>query len=179
MDDRARMGQAGPMALKKTAPRAAKKAPPRAAKKAPRRSVKSALQAIPSEREIALQIVAAAQETKAEAVLLYDLQNQSPLTDFVLICSGRSQAHVRGICDRIEERMKAQGRRPQTIEGHTEGSWIVMDYDVVFAHIFHPETRVYYDLETLLKPYPHEAFFPPPEAAIGVSADSDAAAASP
>ena len=57
------------------------------------------------ERETALHIATAAEETKAEAILLYDLENRSPITDYVLICSGRSQAHVRGICDRIEVRL--------------------------------------------------------------------------
>jgi ribosome-associated protein len=144
-----------------------------ALKRIPRRASRS----IPQERTIALQIAAAAQETKAESLLLYDLQNRSPITDFVLICSGRSQAHVRGIRDRIEERMKARRLRPRTVEGYQEGSWVVMDYDVVIVHVFHPETRLYYDLESLLESYPHEALGAPPETgAKGAPADHEGAA---
>ncbi len=31
-----------------------------------------------------------------------------------------------------------------------------MDYDVLLVHVFHPETRAYYDLEGLLRDYPTE-----------------------
>jgi ribosome-associated protein len=110
------------------------------------------------ERETALEIVAAAQETKAEDLLLFDMERQSPITDFVLICSGRSQGHARGICDRIEARLKKLGVRPQSVEGYQEGSWILLDYHVVIVHIFHPETRRYYDLESLLDAFRSETF---------------------
>ncbi len=102
--------------------------------------------------------IAAALETKAEDVLLFDLENRSPLTDYVLVCSGRSQAHVRGIAENIEKALREAGIRCQSLEGLQEGSWVLMDYDVVFVHIFHPETRAYYNLESLLKGNPMEAF---------------------
>ncbi len=128
-----------------------------------------------AERETALEIVAAAQDTKAEDILLFDLERQSPITDFVLICSGRSQGHARGICDKIEERLKKLGVRPQSVEGYQEGSWILLDYHVVIVHIFHPETRRYYDLENLLSTYRRETFAPT-EPASG-AADEGAASA--
>jgi ribosomal silencing factor RsfS len=31
-----------------------------------------------------------------------------------------------------------------------------MDYDVLLVHVFHPETRTYYDLEELLQDFPNE-----------------------
>ena len=125
------------------------------------------------ERETALHIAAAAEETKAEAILLYDLENRSPITDYVLICSGRSQAHVRGICDRIEVRLKELGVRPSTIEGYQEGSWALLDYSVVIVHVFHPETRLYYNLEALLAQYPREEF--PPPAPVSAAAPDEGA----
>lgn len=100
--------------------------------------------------------IAAARETKAEDVLLFDMDNRSPITDYVLVCSGRSQAHVRGISDRIEEAMRKSGHRCSSMEGHSEGSWVLMDFDVLLVHVFHPETRAYYDLEGLLKDFRSE-----------------------
>jgi ribosome-associated protein len=108
------------------------------------------------ERERLQVVITAARETKAEDMLLFDMENRSPITDYVLICTGRSQAHVRGIADRIEEGMKRAGLRCNTVEGYTEGSWVLMDYDVLLVHVFHPETRAYYDLEDLLKDFPCE-----------------------
>ena len=99
-------------------------------------------------------MVEAAQQTKAEDLFLYDMQNRSPITDFVLVCSGRSQAHVRGISDNIEERLKKAGVRCSSVEGYQEGSWVLLDYGIAIVHIFHPETRAYYDLESLLEGFP-------------------------
>lgn len=113
------------------------------------------------ERKRAEQAIEAAQDTKAEDVLLVDMDNRSPITDFVLICTGRSQAHVRGIAERIETELKKEGVRYNSMEGFQEGSWVLMDYDVLLVHIFHPETRLYYDLEGLLKDFPSERFSPP------------------
>ncbi len=117
------------------------------------------------ERAIAEHIVNAARETKAEDILLYDMQNRSAITDYVVICSGRSQAHVRGVADQIDLALKKRGVRSRSIEGHGEGSWVLLDFDVVIVHVFHPETRGYYDLEGLLQSYPCERFDASAEAA--------------
>lgn len=113
------------------------------------------------DRERAQLIITAAQDLKAEEILLYDLQNRSTVTDFIVICNGRSQAHVKGISNKIEARLKERGFAPRGIEGYSEGSWVLLDFDVVIVHIFHPETRLYYDLEGLLQSFPHEPFPPP------------------
>ena len=103
-------------------------------------------------------IVHMAQETKAEDLRLFDMENRSSITDFVFICSGRSQAHVRGIADKIVEEMKNAGHTCHFMEGHQEGSWILMDFDVVLVHVFHPETRAYYNLEELLAGFPGKRY---------------------
>lgn len=101
------------------------------------------------QKEKALELVHAAQEVKAEDILLYDVNGKSSLTDYILICQGRSQGHVKGISDKIKESLNKQEIRPLSIEGYTEGSWVLMDYDDVIIHIFHPEIREYYNLESL------------------------------
>jgi len=105
--------------------------------------------------------IRAMEDTKAEDIMVFDMENRSSITDWVVICSGRSQAHVRGIVDRVEKDLKEAEHRCTTIEGYQEGSWTLMDFDVMLVHVFHPETRVYYDLEGLLKDYPCERFGAP------------------
>ena len=106
------------------------------------------------ERERLKVVLSAMSETKAEEVVVFDMLNRSPITDFVVLCNGRSQGHVRGIAEKVQEAMRNAGSRANTIEGLQEGSWVLMDFDVVLAHVFHPETRAYYDLDTLLDEYP-------------------------
>jgi ribosome-associated protein len=113
-------------------------------------------------------VITAAQETKAEELLLVDMDRRSSITDYVLICTGRSQAHVRGISDRIEEAMRKAGHRCASMEGYQEGSWVLLDFDVLLVHVFHPDTRAYYDLEGLLQNFPSRRIDsdpaqPPPE----------------
>ena len=108
------------------------------------------------EREQLSRMVEAARSTRAEDIIVYDMERRSSITDYVLICSGRSQAHVRGIADNIEQSLREAGLRCSSVEGYQEGSWVLLDYGMVIVHVFHPETRTYYDLESLLAGYPSE-----------------------
>ncbi len=131
------------------------------------------------EKERVEKALHAIQDTKGEDVLLFDMENRSSITDYVLICTGRSQAHVRGIADRIEQEFRLTGVRPLTVEGHQEGSWILMDYDVLLVHVFHPETRAFYDLEELLRSFPSQRFSGDTENTGGSTAIGAASSAPP
>lgn len=70
-------------------------------------------------------------------------------TDYFLIGSGTSTTQVKAIADAIEEKFKERGLLPFHIEGYSEGRWILMDYDTLIIHIFHEQTRNFYELERL------------------------------
>lgn len=95
-------------------------------------------------------------DVKAEKVLMFDVRKKSNITDFVIICQGRSQGHVKGIADKVQQSMKEKGMPCSGVEGFNEGSWILMDYEDTLLHIFHPETREYYKLEKLQEDCPME-----------------------
>jgi ribosome-associated protein len=91
----------------------------------------------------------AALEKKAFDITILELKKDSSLTDYFLICSGRSDRQVQAIAQSIEEKMGEQGIRPLGEEGIREGRWVLMDYDDVVIHIFYDQLRRYYDLEGL------------------------------
>lgn len=91
----------------------------------------------------------AALEKKAFDITILELKRASSLTDYFLICSGRSDRQVQAIAQSIEEKMGEQGIRPLGEEGIREGRWVLMDYDDVVIHIFYDQLRRYYDLEGL------------------------------
>ena len=91
----------------------------------------------------------AALEKKAFDITILELKKASSLTDYFLICSGRSDRQVQAIAQSIEEKMGKQGIRPLGEEGMREGRWVLMDYDDVVIHIFYDQLRRYYDLEGL------------------------------
>jgi ribosome-associated protein len=93
-------------------------------------------------REIAL-------DKKAEDVLILDLHGVSTVADYFLICTGKSEPHLKAIADEVARRLRETGLRPRHRDGYPPSRWIVMDYGDVLLHIFHPELRQRYALETL------------------------------
>ena len=111
-----------------------------------------------NEKQKAKELVRVVQDVKAEEIILFDVNGKSSITDFILICQGRSQGHVKGIADRVQEAFNKIAIKPLCVEGYSEGSWVLIDYDQVIVHIFHPETRAYYNLEGLHQNAPMETF---------------------
>ncbi len=99
--------------------------------------------------ELADSIAAAALDRKAVDLTVLDLRGVSSVTDFFVICTARSDVHVRAICDRIEEKLAEQDERPSAREGVANGRWALLDYGDVVVHVFQSEARAFYDLERL------------------------------
>lgn len=93
--------------------------------------------------------VAAALDKKAEGVTILDLTALGSITDYFMVCHGRSARQVQAIADSIEARLKQDGVRPGHLEGYDSGEWILMDYVDFVIHVFSDEKRRFYDLEKL------------------------------
>jgi len=91
----------------------------------------------------------AAVEKKAQDPVLLELKGISSITDYFLLCSGRSDRQVQAIAQGIEEALKKKGIRPLGQEGVVGGRWILLDYADVVVHIFLDPVRKFYDLEGL------------------------------
>jgi ribosome-associated protein len=91
----------------------------------------------------------AALDRKAVDLVVLDVQGLSGVTDYFLVCSGRSTTHLKSITDAIREDLREEGVRPLHIEGATESGWVLLDYGDVLMHVFLEDTRAYYALERL------------------------------
>jgi len=98
--------------------------------------------------------VDAIDDRKGEQVIVLDLRGLTDATDFFIIASGTSDAHVRGIADGVLRAMQASGHRAYHTEGLTTGRWVLIDYVDFVVHLFHPETRAFYRLERLWQDAP-------------------------
>ena len=90
-------------------------------------------------------------DIKGKNIVLLNLKalDDAPAEYFIL-CEGDSTTQVRAIAGNIERRLKEENRiNPGHVEGTQHAKWICMDYFDIIVHIFHPETRRYYDLEQL------------------------------
>ena len=100
-------------------------------------------------RAAAVAIASAALEHKALNVEIIDVRGKVDYSDYVVVMSGRSDRQVAALARNIEETLKPRGLRCIGVEGLPHASWLLMDYGDVIVHIFHEDTRGYYDLETL------------------------------
>lgn len=86
---------------------------------------------------------------KAENVVALDVHELTSIADVFIICSGRSTRQVSAIADHIERELRTQKIKPLSVEGTTEGHWVLMDYGNVVIHVFYDSVRQFYDLEGL------------------------------
>ena len=96
-------------------------------------------------------IVDAMQDIKGKSIVKLDLRKlyDSP-TDYFIICEGDSNVQVRAITDSIYRKVKEHLQTtPSHIEGGLQSTWVVMDYFDTVVHIFHRDTRTFYQLESL------------------------------
>ncbi len=100
-------------------------------------------------KKFLLQALLAAEDKKAEDVVVLDLEGISSVTDFFLIAGGGSDTHVRAISDGIREKLAQEGIEPLGVEGYNEGTWILLDYVDFVVHVFHREKRIFFALEHL------------------------------
>ncbi|MBF2049363.1 MAG: ribosome silencing factor [Leptolyngbya sp. IPPAS B-1204] len=99
-------------------------------------------------RQLALTIAQAADDRKGGNIVLLKVADVSYLADYFVIVTGFSNVQVRAIARSIEDKVETDWQQlPLRIEGQTEGSWVLIDYGDVIAHIFMPKEREFYNLE--------------------------------
>ncbi|MEI6260181.1 MAG: ribosome silencing factor [Deltaproteobacteria bacterium] len=93
--------------------------------------------------------IQAAQGKKALDIVVMDLRGKTAITDYFILCSGRSSRQVMAIADHIQTEMRDNRIRPLGVEGVGSGHWILLDYDNVVIHVFYDPIRRFYNLEGL------------------------------
>ena len=84
------------------------------------------------------------------------------ITDYFVIVSASNPRLVRTIVQEIEYQVAlAGGPRPARIEGQNEAEWVLADFGTFVVHVFHTETRQYYELERLWSDVPSVAWLDP------------------
>jgi len=86
---------------------------------------------------------------KAEDIMAIGIAKISILADYFLLCSGGSTTQVKALAEELEFKLSQQGIEPRRVEGAQTASWIILDYGEVVIHVFHRETRQFYNLERL------------------------------
>ena len=105
--------------------------------------------------ELARAIVNLATDKKGEDIVLMDMRQVSPITDYFVIVSASSDRQLKAIVEHISaEIQQFHDVRPWRVEGNAINGWVLIDYGDVVVHGFLPERRAYYDLEGLWREAP-------------------------
>ena len=116
---------------------------------------KTTKRTLPPEIKVA---VKAAQDKKAEEILVLDLRAAFAFTDFFVVMHGLSARQNGAVAGAIEHELKKTGLRPLGIEGEAHGEWILLDYGFFVVHVFSRPARAYYALEKLWGDVPRLAY---------------------
>lgn len=87
------------------------------------------------------------EDGKAEDIVTIDLAGKTTIADQMVIASGRSSRQVLALTEHLEEALARRARI--SIEGKTQGDWVLIDAGDVIVHLFRPEIRAYYNLEKM------------------------------
>jgi ribosome-associated protein len=94
--------------------------------------------------------VRAAQDKKANDIVVLDLRKAGGFTDYFLICTGQNARQISAIADAVENTLRTEyGERPALTEGVQKSEWVLLDYFSFVVHIFSPDCRAFYGLERL------------------------------
>ncbi len=82
--------------------------------------------------------------------VVLDIHEQSSWTDYFIISTVNSQAHMRGIIRDVSGFLKERSIVPLNMhKNRNEDSWMLIDCGDFIIHLMSEETRSFYDLERL------------------------------
>ncbi|MCH9781032.1 MAG: ribosome silencing factor [Alphaproteobacteria bacterium] len=94
-------------------------------------------------------VFASLEDDQASDIVVLPIGEHSDIADIMLVASGRVARHVAAITDHMIDSLRAIGVRPIGVSGLPSADWVVVDLGNIIVHVFRPEVRAYYDLESL------------------------------
>lgn len=113
-------------------------------------SVKPAIQKVASKIPAhVIAIIRALDDKKAESIRVLELGQLSSVADYMVIATGTSDPHLRALRIEVEKALDEIGSPARGIESQKESGWTVVDGFDVIVHIFRPDVRESYSMESL------------------------------
>jgi ribosome-associated protein len=100
-------------------------------------------------RTMAIDLARMMADDKCENVLVLDVTGISPVTDYIVIASGTSDRQMSSVLDNAMELAEEAGMGAVRHAKDERLTWLLADFVDVMLHIFEPNTRAHYDVESL------------------------------
>ncbi len=88
-------------------------------------------------------------DKKAEDITVIDIREVSTIADYFIIATGNNPNQLAAMEDVVDETMYKNGVHQKQVEGNSNSTWILMDYQDIIVHLFSSEDRLFYDLERI------------------------------
>lgn len=98
-------------------------------------------------RNAAFKAANIAETKKGVGTLVLDVRQVTLLADYFVIVGGDSAAQIKAIVEAIDEGLSEFGWQAKSIEGKTDGRWVLIDFGDVIVHVLQDRERNYYRLE--------------------------------
>lgn len=102
-------------------------------------------------------VVLALDDMKGTDIRVFDVSTLTPITDRMIIVTGRSDRHVKSMAQSVATSAKAVHHPPRGTEGGAQGDWVLVDLGDVVVHIMQAQARAFYQLEKLWDVAPEPA----------------------
>ncbi|MBV9576183.1 MAG: ribosome silencing factor [Gammaproteobacteria bacterium] len=96
--------------------------------------------------------IAVLDEMKGIDIVAIDVRSLTTITDYMIICTGRSTRHIKALADSAAVKAKEMRVDPVRIEGERDSEWLLVDLGDVVIHLMLATTRSFYSLEDLWEP---------------------------
>ncbi len=100
-------------------------------------------------KAVAVEIARLLSDDKCSDITLLDVRGISNVQDFVILASGSSDRQMRSAAIDVKNLLPTLGSSVFRTSIDDQSTWIVVDCVDTVIHIFEPNTRAYYDLESM------------------------------
>jgi ribosome-associated protein len=98
---------------------------------------------------LAIQAAKRCRDNNCEEILVLDMRDVSPVTDYFVIATGTSGRQLRAVSQDLQDLGKELDSRAWQVAGEDSAQWVLLDFVDVVVHLFDQEHRHYYDLELI------------------------------
>lgn len=89
------------------------------------------------------------EDIKGRDIVVLDIIGKANFADYMVVCSGNSNRHVKSIAQSVAAECRATGTIPLGVEGNDVGEWALVDLGDVIVHVMTDAQRDNYKLEEL------------------------------
>lgn len=96
-------------------------------------------------------IIEVLEDKKGNDIRIFDIREQSSVTDFVILVSAISEPHAKALKINLDKMIQEKGISVIGNDNESSSGWMVLDAFNFMVHIQTTEMRSFYELEELWK----------------------------